>query len=129
MSPVRMARIEIGMRLLLAYRDAFNRHEVAAILDLFSADCCFESADPAPLGTTITGQTALEEYLLNFFRTYPQVHIQIEEVFALGLRGVMRWKLTWVAEDGQAQIRRGMDLFQIKNERICEKLTYIKGPM
>ena len=129
MSPVRMARIEIGMRLLLAYKDAFNRHDVAGILALLSADCRFESADPAPLGTTITGQAALEEYLRNVFRNYPQAHLEIEEVFAPGLRGVLRWKLVWIPADDQAQTLRGVDVFQIKNERICEKLTYIKGSM
>jgi hypothetical protein len=36
MSPIRMSRLESAMRLVLAFNEAFNRHDVAGMLQLMS---------------------------------------------------------------------------------------------
>jgi steroid delta-isomerase-like uncharacterized protein len=127
MSPVRMSRFEWGMRLVLEFKEAFNRHDVAGMMRLLNDDCIFENTAPAPDGTVYAGKAAITQYFQDFFQATPQAHIQVEEIFGLGTRCVMRWKLNWVAEDGQKQSIRGVDLYQFKNELICEKLSYVKG--
>jgi hypothetical protein len=39
MSPIRMARLESGVRVVLAFNEAFNRHDVAGMMRLMSDDC------------------------------------------------------------------------------------------
>src|SRR5215510_9330866 len=122
MTPARMAKIESAMRLVLEFNEAFNRHDVAGMMKLSSEDCVFENTNPAPDGTRYEGKPAVTEFWENFFREGPQAHIDIEEIFGMGNRCIMRWKYTW--GDGHV---RGVDVFQVKEGLISEKLSYVKG--
>jgi hypothetical protein len=39
----------------------------------------------------------------------------------------MRWRYDWVDERGVSGHVRGVDLYQVKNGLISEKLSYVKG--
>ena len=41
------------------FNEAFNRHDVDAIMNGMTDDCVFENTRPAPDGTRITGQAAV----------------------------------------------------------------------
>ena len=127
MTPARMSRLESAVRIVLEFNEAFNRHDVAAMMQLMSDDCVFENTDPAPDGTPYSGKQAVTQFWQDFFRESPQAHIEIEEIFGLGLRCVMRWKYEWVDQAGETGHVRGVDIFQIKNGLISEKLSYVKG--
>ena len=43
------------MRVVLEFNEAFNRHDVAGMMQLMSEDCVFENTSPAPDGTVYTG--------------------------------------------------------------------------
>ena len=122
MSPARMAKFEAGIRTVIEFNDAFNRHDVAGMMRLMSDDCIFENTDPAPDGTVYTGKPTVTQFWQDFFRDSPNAHIEIEEIFGLGFHCVMRWKYTW--GDGHV---RGVDVFKLKDGLICEKLSYVKG--
>jgi len=46
MSPIRMSQIESSVRTVMEFNDAFNRHDVAGMMQLMSDDCVFENTDP-----------------------------------------------------------------------------------
>jgi predicted SnoaL-like aldol condensation-catalyzing enzyme len=127
MSPIRMSRIESTMRIALAFNEAFNRHDVAGMMQLMSEDCIFENTSPAPDGAAYSGKQAVTQFWQDFFRESPQAHIEIEEIFGMGLRCVMRWSYTWVDAAGNKGHVRGVDIFRVKEGLICEKLSYVKG--
>ncbi|HEU5014677.1 MAG TPA: nuclear transport factor 2 family protein [Roseiflexaceae bacterium] len=127
MSPARMARLESAMRVVLAFNEAFNRHDVAGMMQLMSDDCVFENTAPAPDGTVYAGKQAVTQFWQDFFRASPHAHITIEEIFGLGMRCMMRWRYDWIDEAGTAGHVRGVDLFTVKNNLISEKLSYVKG--
>ena len=127
MSPTRMQRLESAIRVVLAFNDAFNRHDVAAMMQLMSDDCVFENTAPAPDGTVYTGKEAVTQAWQDFFRASPHAHIHIEEVFGFGNRCIMRWRYEWVDEAGRLGHVRGVDIFREKNCLISEKLSYVKG--
>jgi predicted SnoaL-like aldol condensation-catalyzing enzyme len=122
-----MAKIESAMRLVLEFNEAFNRHDVAGMMQRMSDDCVFENTDPAPDGTLYSGKEAVTQFWQGFFRDSPQAHIEIEEIFGLGNRCIMRWKYNWVDETGQKGHVRGVDIFKVEAELISEKLSYVKG--
>ena len=122
MSPVRMSRLESAVRIVLEFNEAFNRHDVAGMMRLMSDDCIFENTAPAPDGTVYSGKEAVTRFWRDFFRESPQAHIEIEEIFGLGMRCVMRWRYEW--GDGHV---RGVDVFKLEENLICEKLSYVKG--
>ena len=127
MSPTRMSRVESSVRIVLEFNEAFNRHDVTGMMQLVSDDCVFENTDPAPDGTVYSGKEAVTQFWRDFFRESPQAHIEIEEIFGIGIRCIMRWRYDWVDVDGEKGYVRGADIFQVKNGSICEKLSYIKG--
>jgi predicted SnoaL-like aldol condensation-catalyzing enzyme len=122
-----LRRMEEGVRLVMQFNEAFNRHDAAGMMALTSEDCVFEDSFPAPDGTLISGKEAVTRYWQNFFQESPQAHIEIEEIFGFGFRCVMRWRYEWVDAGGNKGHVRGADLFRLKDGLICEKLSYVKG--
>ena len=127
MSPTRLSRLESTVRLVLDFNEAFNRHDVTGMMKLMSYDCVFENTEPAPNGAVYAGKESVTRFWQDFFRQSPQAHIQIEEIFGLGIRCIMRWIYDWVDAEGKKGYIRGVDIFQVKNGSISEKLSYVKG--
>jgi predicted SnoaL-like aldol condensation-catalyzing enzyme len=127
MSPTRMSRLESAIRIVLEFNANFNRHDVAGMMRLMSDDCIFENANPAPDGAVYSGKETVTQFWQDFFREQPQAHIEIEEIFGLGMRCIMRWKYEWVDITGKKEYVRGIDIFRVKDGFICEKLSYVKG--
>ena len=127
MSPVRVSRFEVSMRVVIEFNDAFNRHDVPAMMKLMSEDCAFENTNPAPDGTLYKGKEAVTRFWLGFFHESPRAQIEIEEIFSMGNRCIMRWKYHWVEASGAQGHVRGVDLFQVRDGLIVEKLSYVKG--
>src|SRR5574341_2067618 len=98
MSPTRMSRLETAIRIVLEFNEAFNRHDVAGMMRLMSDNCVFENTAPAPDGSAYLGKEAVTQFWQDFFRESPQAHIEIEEVFSLGLRCVTPASLSARAE-------------------------------
>ncbi len=127
MSPARMSRVESGMRVVLEFNEAFNRHDVPAMMRLMSDTCVFENTTPAPDGTVYSGKATVTRFWEEFFQASPQAKITIEEIFGFGMRCIMRWRYDWVDSEGQHGHIRGVDIFHVTNGLISEKLSYVKG--
>ena len=127
MSPARLSRLESATRLVLAFNEAFNRHDVAGMMQLMSDDCIFENTEPAPDGTVYRGKERVTQFWEEFFRQSPQAHIDIEEIFGLGERCIMRWKYSWGNNEQEKGHVRGVDIFRVREGLIHEKLSYVKG--
>jgi limonene-1,2-epoxide hydrolase len=127
MSPARMSRLETSIRVVLEFNEAFNRHDTKSMMQLMSDDCLFENTKPAPDGIMIKGKDAVSQFWEDFFREFPHAHIEIEEIFSLSFRCVMRWKYTWKDASGISGHVRGVDIFKVTNGFISEKLSYVKG--
>jgi predicted SnoaL-like aldol condensation-catalyzing enzyme len=122
-----MSRLESAIRIVLEFNEALNRHDVAGMMRLMSDDCIFENNEPAPDGAVYLGKEAVTQFWLNFFRESPHARIEIEEIFGLGMRCIMRWKYNWMDAAGKEGHIRGMDIFEMKDGFICENLSYVKG--
>lgn len=122
MSPARLSKVEAGIRIVLEFNDAFNRHDVPGMMKLTTEDTVFENTAPAPDGTVYSGKEAVTQFWVDFFRESPKAHIEIEDIFGLGQHCVMRWKYSW--GDGHV---RGVDIFTVREGLISQKLSYVKG--
>ena len=127
MGPIRMSKLEASIRAVLEFKEAFNRHDVGGMMKLVSDDCILETPDPAPDGTVHSGKDGLSRSWQNFFSNSPQAHIEIEEIFSFGERCIMRWIYSWVDTAGGKGHIRGVDIFRVRNDFICEQLSYVKG--
>jgi ketosteroid isomerase-like protein len=127
MCPARMARVESSIRAVLAFYEAFNRHDVPGMVQLVSDDCHFNNPRPAPDGTQYAGKDAIRKYWQDFFRDSPEAHIEIEEAFSLGERCIIRWKCQWTGPAGDPEYIRGADIFRVRDSLIYEQCSYVKG--
>ena len=127
MSPARLSRLESAVRIVLAFNEAFNRHDLPGMMQLLSEDCIFENTGPPPDGTVYPGKEAVTRFWQDFFREFPNAENHIEEIFGLGNRCVMRWRYDRGDVEGTNGYVRGVDIFQIKDGLIHEKLSSVKG--
>lgn len=109
------------------FNEAFNRHDVLAVMALMTEDCLFEGTNPAPDGQYYRGQAAVQTFWVELFNSTAQSNFESEEIFAAGDRGVVRWVYHWIGKDGTPGHVRGIDLFRVRDGQVAEKLSYVKG--
>src|SRR5687768_11223428 len=101
------------------FNEAFNAHDVDAVMALMTEDCRFENTSPAPDGERYEGQAAVRAFWERLFAGAPGAHFEEEEVVAMGDRCVVRWRYDW----GAGHVR-GIDLFRVRDGKVAEKLSY-----
>jgi ketosteroid isomerase-like protein len=114
--------------LLRRVADAFNRHDLDAIMAAFSDECVFESPrGPDPWGTRFVGKSGVREGIASRFTGIPNVRYGDDEHFACGDRGVSEWTLTGTTTDGERIEVRGCDLWVFDtDDKISRKDSYWK---
>lgn len=117
----------VEVALLDSFNEAFNRHDVDTIMSMMTPDCVFENTFPAPDGTRYEGQDAVREVWKELFENSPEASFEIDEVIASGDRAVQLWTYRWVDTEGKSGHVRGVDVFRVREGRIAEKLSYVKG--
>ena len=100
---------------------AWANHDLDAALALTTEDCVFDATGPAPDGTRHVGQDAIREAWKPIFDD-PTSNFVAEEVFATADRVVQLWTYSWAT--GHV---RGIDVFLIREGKVAEKLSYVKG--
>jgi uncharacterized protein (TIGR02246 family) len=124
---LRPGNIDPAAQLVVRFNDALNAQDVDAMMRLMTEDCVFENTYPAPDGMRYAGQPAVRAFWEEFFHTAREPRIEIEDIFALGERCVMRWTFRWTDARGQPGHVRGVDLYTVRGGLIAEKLSYVKG--
>jgi ketosteroid isomerase-like protein len=108
------------------FNEAFNRHDVDAVMAAMTDDCVFESTSP-PNGDRHEGQAAVRKAWEEFFAASPSAHFDAEDVIAAGDRCTVQWRYRWQNEDGTANEIRGVDVLRVRDGKVAEKFAYVKG--
>lgn len=124
--PVADARGAATLAVVRRFNEAFNHHDVDAIMALMTDDCLFDSTRPPPDGELLKGQAPVRAFWTGFFTRSPQVRFETEAEFAAGDHAAVRWIYHWVREGTPGHVR-GVDLFLVRDGRIAEKRSYVKG--
>ena len=96
----------VTVETLKAVLDAFNRHDLDAIMAHFAEDAVFESP--------------------RRFAGIPDVHYGDDRHFVAGDRGASEWTLTGTTTDGERIEVRGCDLWEFRDGLIVRKDSYWK---
>jgi ketosteroid isomerase-like protein len=104
-----------------AFGAAWADHDLDAALSLVTADCVFDATGPAPEGTRCVGHDAIRRAWGPIFEDAASRFVP-EETFAAGDRVVQLWRYSWPG--GHV---RGVDVFRVRDGRVAEKLSYVKG--
>ena len=112
---------------LARFSAAFGDGDVDAIMGLMTDDCVFEATGPAPDGVRHAGAAAVRAVWDEVFGQTRDAAFTEEESFVSGDRAVLRWRFDWTEEDGSPGHVRGVDVMRVRDELVCEKLSYVKG--
>ncbi|HTF29011.1 MAG TPA: nuclear transport factor 2 family protein [Flavitalea sp.] len=119
---------EVTEDFLQSFVDAFNAHDVKAIMSHMTADCVFEaSAGPDVNGEKFTGKEQVAKAFENVFVTFPDAHWGNPKHFVSGGRGASEWIFTGTKSDGTRVEVTGCDLFTFKDGKIDIKNSYRKN--
>ena len=115
---------------LQSFADAFNAHNINAIMLHMTNDCVFEaSAGPDIDGEKFIGQEQVRKAFENVFATFPDARWSNPKHFISGDRGFSEWVFTGTKFDGTKMEVTGCDLFTFKEGKIAIKNSYRKNRM
>jgi steroid delta-isomerase-like uncharacterized protein len=113
---------------LQAFADAWNRHDVDALMTFMTDDCVFDaSAGPDACGTRYAGREAVRAGFAEVWATFPDAHWGGARHFVRGDRGVSEWTFTGTRKDGTRVEVSGCDLFWFREGKIAVKNSYRKN--
>jgi len=119
---------EVTPEVLQDFADAWNRHDIDALMSFMTEDCVFEaSAGPDVCGTRYAGRQAVRAGYAEVWATFPDAHWANARHFVSGDRGVSEWTFTGTRADGTRVEVHGCDLFSFRDGRIALKNSYRKN--
>jgi uncharacterized protein (TIGR02246 family) len=114
--------------LLEAFADAWNRHDLDALMSMMTADCVFEaSAGNFVNGERHEGQQAVRAAVAAVFAQYPDARWNNARHFVTGDRGVSEWTFTGTLKDGKRVEVAGCDLLTLREGKIAVKNSFRKN--
>ncbi len=112
---------------LKAFLDAFNRHDLDAIMDFFAEDCVFYMPrGAAPRGDRYQGKEQVRAGLARRFEGIPDVHYGEDRHWAGENFGVSEWTLTGTTLASKHIEVRGVDLLEFSAGKITRKDSFWK---
>jgi ketosteroid isomerase-like protein len=118
---------EVTVGILEEILDAFNRHDLDAIMGFFTDDCSFDM----PRGTErwglrLMGKAQVREGLASRFAGIPDVRYDEDRHFVAGNRGVSEWRLSGTTVSGRRIDVCGCDLWEFRGDKVVRKDSYWK---
>jgi steroid delta-isomerase-like uncharacterized protein len=118
---------QVTIELLQGFLEAFNRHDLDAIMDYFADDCVFYMPRGArPRGDRYAGKQEVRAGLAKRFEGIPDVHYGNDQHRVCGDFGVSEWTLTGTSTAGQHIEVRGVDLLEFAQGKITRKDSFWK---
>jgi ketosteroid isomerase-like protein len=112
---------------LAAFSEAWNRHDIDALMSFMTEDCIFQTAGgPDACGTRHVGADAVRKAFPAAWATMPDAQWRNGKHFVQGDFGVSEWTFTGTAADGTRVEVDGVDLFTFKGGLIHLKNVFRK---
>jgi ketosteroid isomerase-like protein len=117
----------ISAAVLKQLLEAFNAHDIDAVMGFFVDDCVLEMPrGPDPWGQRMTGRDQVRRGLASRFAGIPDVHYDDDRHWIAGDRGCSEWLLSGTTTEGGRIVVRGCDLFEFRGDKIVRKDSYWK---
>lgn len=118
---------QVTVELLKDFLEAFNRHDLDAIMDCFADDCVFYMPKGAgPRGDRYVGRQEVRAGLAKRFEGIPNVHYGDDRHWVCGDLGVSEWTLTGTSTSGKYIEVRGVDLLEFSEGKVVRKDAFWK---
>jgi ketosteroid isomerase-like protein len=115
------------LELLKTFNDAWNRHDIDALMDCMANDCVFHGvAGPDVLGRTFSGRDEVRKGFTLAWETCPDASWKEGEHFVSGERGVSESTFRGTKADGARIEARMVDIFTFSDGKIAVKNAFRK---
>jgi steroid delta-isomerase-like uncharacterized protein len=122
-----MSSAEAATPRLQALLDAFNAHDLDAIMSFFTEDCVFDTPrGPAPGGHRLIGKHEVRKGFQARFDGIPDIRYDQGRHWTCGDRGVSEWTIRGTQTTGESIEVRGCDLFEFTDGKISRKDSFWK---
>ena len=119
---------KVTEKFLQTFAEAFNAHDLDAIMSHMTDDCIFQaSAGPDTDGEKFTGQSAVRKSFEDVFKTFKDAQWSNARHYIIGDRGFSEWIFTGTKSDGSKVEVTGCDLFTFRDGKIAIKNSYRKN--
>lgn len=119
---------EVTIELLQDFADAWNRHDIDALMSFMTENCVFEaSAGPEICGTRYVGTDAVRAAFAEVWATFPDACWGNPRHFVHENRGVSEWTFSGTRSDGTRVEVHGCDVFTFEDGKISLKNSYRKN--
>lgn len=118
---------QVSERMLQAFGDAWNRHDIDALMSFMTDDCQFHAVAGADLmGRSFIGRDAVREGFQLAWQTFPDAAWLDGVHFVCGDRGVSETTFKGTKADGTRIEARMVDVFTFRDGKIAVKNAYRK---
>jgi steroid delta-isomerase-like uncharacterized protein len=119
---------DVTPEFLQAFADAWNRHDVDALMSFMTEDCVFEASAGADVcGARYVGREAVRDGYAEVLSVYPDANWANARHLVHGDRGISEWTFTGTRADGSRVEVNGCDLFTFRGGKIALKNSYRKN--
>lgn len=117
----------VTVETLKAIAEAFNRHDLDAIMGYFAEDCSMDlPRGSSPWGTRYIGKAQVREGIASRFAGILDVHYGDDRHWLCGNMGVSEWTLTGTTTKGVRMQVRGTDHWEFRDGQVIRKDSYWK---
>lgn len=121
------AKQEVSEEFLMAFGQAWNRHDIDALMAFMDEDCIFHAAaGPELQGKTFSGREAVRAGFQLAWQTFPDAAWLDGNHFVAGDRGVSESTFSGTKADGTRIEARMVDVFTFRNGKIAVKNAFRK---
>jgi ketosteroid isomerase-like protein len=118
---------DIDVAFLQAFSDAWNRHDLAALMHFMHEECVFlTAAGDTACGTRHVGHAAVAKAFAAAWSAFPDAQWRNGHHWVAGERGISEWTFFGTASDGTRSQSDGVDLFRFRDGKIIEKNVFRK---
>jgi len=122
-----MASTKTATSVLQGFLDAFNAHDVDAIMSFFAEDCVLDMpSGPGPGGRRLVGREQVREGIQSRLDGIPDVHYGDDRHWICGDRAVSEWTIRGTQRTGERIEVRGCDLLELVDGKITRKDSFWK---
>ena len=119
---------EVTTEFLQAFADAWNAHDIEALMSFMADDCLFQlSAGPDIDGTCYEGRDRVRAGFQAVLDLVPDGRWDDASHFVAGDRGVSEWTFTATGRGGEQIEVRGCDILTFRSGKIAVKNSFRKN--